>query len=110
MICENCCKEILNVGKKMSTVQQRKAYFGIAVKRLADHYGYEPKVMHKALAGAYYGFIDVKLGDMVIKVPASTTGRTTKEFMEFFDYIQKIAAERQVDIPSPNEPPLVDPE
>ena len=106
MICPNCG---FNDGKKMSSNAQRRAYFGIAVKTLADHYGYEPKTMHKALAGAFFGFIDVRLEDMVIKVPASTTGRTTKEFMEFFEYIQKIAAERGVQVPSPNEPPLVDP-
>ena len=101
-ICENCG---FNNGKKMSTTQQRKAYFGIAVKVLADHYGYEPKIMHKALAGAFFGFIDVKIGDMVIKVPASTTGRTTKEAIEYYEYIQKIAAERGIDVPSPDPCP-----
>ena len=102
MICQNCG---FNDGKKMSTPQQRKAYFGIAVKILADHYGYEKNIMHKALAGAFFGFIDVKIGDMVIKVPASTTGRTTKEAMEYYEYIQKIASERGIDVPSPDPCP-----
>lgn len=102
-ICENCG---FNNGKKMSTTQQRKAYFGIAVKTLADHYGYEINTMHKALSGAFFGFIDVKLGDMVIKVPASTTGRTTREFMEFFEYVQKLGADRGINVPSPDPCPI----
>ena len=103
MICQNCG---FNDGKKMSTNQQRKAYFGIAVKTLADHYGYEKNTIHKALAGAFFGFVDVKMGDMVIKVPATTTGRTTKEMAEFFEYIQKIAAERGINVPSPDPCPI----
>jgi len=106
MICQNCG---FNDQKKMSTTQQRKAYFGIAVKVLADHYGYEKNTMHKALAGAYFGFVDVRLGDMVIKVPDTTTGRTTKEMKEFFEYIQKIAADRGINVPSPDQCPRDNP-
>ena len=106
MICEKCGYDNC---KKMSSNQQRRAYFGLAVNRLAEHYGYEPQIMHKALAGGFFGFVDVKVGSMTFKVPASTTGRTTKEFCDFFAWIQKIGADVGVYIQSPNEPPLVDP-
>lgn len=103
MLCENCGH---NNGKKMSTNQQRKLYFGIAVKRLADHYNREKEIMHKALAGAYFGFVDVQLGNMVLKVPATTTGRTTKEMKDYFEWLQKLGADLGVDIPSPKEIPV----
>lgn len=92
---------------KKRSIQQNRAYFGIAVDKIAEAAGYEPKIMHKALAGAFFGFIDVTIGDMVFKVPASTTGRTTKEFIEFYEFVQKIGAEKYgISIPSPNEIPI----
>ena len=107
MICPNCGYKD---DKKMSTTQQRKAYFGIAVKALADHYSCEKTIMHKALAGAFFGFVDVDLGmGMVMKVPDTTTGRTTREMMDFFSYIQKIASERGIDLPSPDPCPIREP-
>lgn len=102
MICEKCGH---NDGKKMSTPQQRKAYFGLAVQRLADHYGYEKEIMHKALAGSFFGFVDVRIGNTVLKVPETTKGRTTKEMSNYFDWIQRMGAELGVDIPSPKETP-----
>lgn len=100
MICTNCGH---NDSKKMSTPQQRKAYFGLAVNKMADYYGYEKNIMHKALAGAFFGFVDVRIGDVVLKVPETTTGRTTKEMSDFFNWIQKTGAEVGVDIPSPDQ-------
>ena len=105
MICPNCG---YNDNKKASTNQQRRAYFGLAVNKLAEHYSREPQIMHKALAMAFFGAVDVKIGDQTYNVPASTTGRTTKEFCDFFAYIQKIGAEVGVNIPSPKELPLKD--
>jgi len=102
MFCPNCG---YTDEKKTRSIQQNKAYFGLAVSRLADKYNCEKNIMHRALAGAYFGFVDVQIGGLTVKVPASTSGRTTKEFKEFFEYVQKIAAEVGVDIPSPNEPP-----
>lgn len=100
MICQNCGH---NDGKKMSTPAQRNAYFGLAVKALANHHSCHKNEMHKALAGAFFGFVDIQIGPMVIKVPATTTGRTTKEFKEFYEFIQEVASKDGVDIPSPNE-------
>ena len=106
-ICSNCG---FNDQKKMSTTQQRKAYFGIAVKVLADHYGQRKEIMHKALAGAFFGFVDVEMGDdFKLRVPETTTGRTTKEMAEFFDYIQQIAADRGINVPSPDPCPRDNP-
>lgn len=100
MICPACG---YTDNKKIRSLQQNKAYFGIGVARIADKMGYPQKIMHKALAGAFFGFIDVTIGDLVIKVPQSTTGRTTKEFMDFYEFVQDIGTKVGVDIPSPRE-------
>ena len=99
MNCPHCHKEI-----KPRSIAQNRAYFGLAVERLAEHYSVEQKTMHKALAGAYFGFEEVDMGGLIIKVPKSTTGITTKEFKEYYEWIQKLAAERGVNIHDPNEP------
>lgn len=100
MICPNCGH---SDDRKVRSIQQNKAYFGIGVARIAEKMGYERNIMHKALAGAFFGFVDVRIGDEVFKVPETTTGRTTKEFMEFYEYVQKIGADIGVDVPNPNE-------
>jgi hypothetical protein len=92
-------------NKKPRSIRQNKAYFGLAVQRLADHYQVEKEIMHKGLAGAYFGFEEIKIGELIIKAPKSTKGRSTVEFMEYFAWIQKLAAEERIDISSPNEPP-----
>ena len=101
-VCPNCGYSEKN---KPSSIQQRKAYFGIAVTRIADHYSVEKNIMHKALAGAYFGFVDVPVGPIVIKVPATTTGRTTKEMCDYFDWLQKLGADLGLNIPSPDPNP-----
>lgn len=104
-ICPTCHQEI----KKIRTQSQNKLYFSTAVKVLADHYQVEKEIMHKALAGAFFGFVEIDLGQgLTMKAPASTKGRTTREFKEFYEYIQKIASERGLDVHSNNEPPLED--
>lgn len=102
----NICEKCGHINKaKPSSIQQRRAYFGIGVARIAEKMGYERTIMHKALAGAFFGFVDVRIGNEVFKVPATTTGRTTKQFIEFYEYIQKIGAEIGVNVPSPEKPP-----
>jgi len=97
--CVACGQEV----KKVRTDKQNRAFFGIAVQKLADHYGTEKEIMYKALAGAYYGFEEVVIGQLTIRVPKSTRNRTTKEANEFYEWIQKLGAEAGVNIPSPNE-------
>ena len=105
-ICQNCG---FNDGKKMSTGAQRRAYFGIAVNTLAEHYSVEKNTMHKALAGAFFGFVDIDFGGgLIMTVPATTTGRTTKEISDFYTYVQKLASERGINIPSPDPKPPED--
>ena len=96
--CEYCGK----INKTRST-QQNKAFFGIAVQMLANHYSREKEVMYKALAGAYFGFDEIDIGGLKIMVPKSTKKKTTQEFKDFYEWIQKIGAEVGVNIPSPNE-------
>lgn len=86
------------------STQQNRAYFGIAVKLIGDHLGYDREEMHKALAGKFLGFDEVKIGDEVMLVPKSTTHLSTREFNEYYAKIQRWAAEfLNISIPDPNE-------
>ena len=59
--------------------------------------------MHKALAGEFIGWDEVKISNKVVRVPKSTTTLNTIQFSNFFEKIQRWAAENGIDIPSPNE-------
>lgn len=100
---EKACITCKRPFVKQRSGQQNKAFFGIAVDRFADHYGQEKEVMYKALAGAYFGFDEVKMGGITIMVPKSTKRRTTKEFAGFYEWLQRIGSEIGINIPSPDE-------
>lgn len=97
--CPTCKRPFI----KQRSGQQNRAFFGIAVDKFAEHYGQEKEVMYKALAGAYFGFDEVSMGGLTIMVPKSTKKCTTKEFKEFYDWLQRQGAQVGIDIPSPNE-------
>lgn len=99
-MCPNC-----GYSEKPSTNQQRRAYFGIAVKAIADAEGVHKNIMHKALAMAFFGTEDVRIGDKVYKVPATTTGRTRKEMSDYYEFIQDVGAKNyKIVIPDPKKP------
>ena len=90
--------------RQTRSTQQNRAYFGIAVKLIGDHLGYDREEMHKALAGKFLGYDEVKIGGEVILVPKSTRDLTTTEFNEYYANIQRWAAEfLTIDIPDPDE-------
>lgn len=101
MICPKCG---FTDGKKVRSIQQNRAYFGIAVKMIAEQCNSTVAAMHDALAGEFLGHEIVKMpGGKVIKVPKSTKPLTTKEFSQYVEKIQRWAAENGIDIPNPNE-------
>lgn len=84
--------------------QQNRAYFGLAVERIAFECGSNKEDMHKALAGEFLGYEKVTMPDGTIhKVPRSTKSLSTKEFMDYIEKIQRWAAENGIDIPNPGE-------
>lgn len=83
--------------------QQNRAYFGLAVERLAQQCACSKDAMHKVLAGEFIGWDEVKIGEKIIKVPKSTKNLNTIQFNNFFEKIQRWAAENGMEIPNPNE-------
>lgn len=96
-------------GAKPRSLRQNRAYFGIAVKIIAEHLGYDTEDMHKALAGEFLGYNEVKIKGRTVLIPKSTKSLSTKEFMAYAERIQRWAIqEYKINVPSPNEPPLKD--
>jgi hypothetical protein len=96
-------KEIeVTVRKKKAqrSLEQNKAYWGIAVEILSDHLGYERDETHDLLRAKFLSRVDDK-GLMIIR---STTSLSTVEFMEYYEKIQRWAASfLNCYIPSPGE-------
>ncbi len=103
MLC-TLCGQPVNINKKR-TIQQNRAYFGLVVKMIADHLGYDKEDMHKALAGEFLGYRSVKINDKVVQVSKSTKRLNTIEFNEYADRIRRWAAEQGFSIPEPQETP-----
>ena len=80
--------------------QQRKYYFGVVVKLIADHCGMTPQEAHEALK---WMFLQER-GEYMPTV-RSTAKLTTKEFMDYIEQCVIWAAEfLQIVVPDPNFP------
>lgn len=95
--------EMVTKEKVNRTNRQNRAYFGLAVEKLAQQSNCSKDAMHKALAGEFIGYNEVEISGRKVKVPKSTTELNTLEFSNFFERIQRYAAENGLDIPNPNE-------
>lgn len=86
--------------EKRST-QANRYYFGVVVKLLSEHCGYDPDEMHEALAMKFLRIEDCP----VTGVPRRkrTPGCDTKEFALYVDACIRLAAELGVYIPGPEE-------
>lgn len=76
-------------------------YFGVVIKLVAEHCGYEPDEMHEALAFRFLRIED----DPVTSSPRRqrTPKTSTKEFAEYVDQCIRFAAELGVYVPQPHE-------
>ena len=96
-------KEIeLTVRQKKSqrSNEQNRAYWGLAIEILSDHLGYEREEVHDLLRHRFLSHVDER-GLTIIR---STTSLSTKEFSEYYEKIQRWAAQfLNCYIPSPNE-------
>lgn len=89
---------------------QNKALFGHAYKILGQHLGYQAEELHTVFCGEFFGWAEYEVMGQVRKKPRRTTttdenGKRsvlgTKEFSEFFEMVQRRAAELGVFIPDP---------
>jgi hypothetical protein len=92
---------IIRRRKSKRSIQQNRAYFGIAVEILSNHTGFDKDEMHDALKVKFASRTDPVTGLTIVE---STTKMDTKRFIEYYESIQRWAAEfLNCYIPSPNE-------
>jgi len=92
---------VLRRRKSKRSLQQNKAYWGIAIEILKNHLGYDKDEMHHALKVKFASRTDPDTGLVIVE---STTKMDTKRFGEYYADIQRWAAEfLNCYIPSPNE-------
>lgn len=97
---------VIRKKKSQRSLQQNRAYFGIAVEILCEHTGFRREEMHGALKQKFASRIDEKTGLTIIE---STADMDTARFCRYYDDIQRWAAEfLGVYVPDPNEPPLAE--
>ena len=95
---------VVRKKKSQRSIQQNKAYFGIAVEILCEHTGFTREEMHDALKQKFASRVDEKTGLTIIE---STADMDTVRFCQYYEDIQRWAIEfLNVYIPSPNEPPM----
>jgi hypothetical protein len=83
------------------TNPQNRYYFGVVVKLIADHCGYERDEMHELLAMKFLRMED----DPITGAPRRkrTPKTDTQEFMEYVEACVRFGAELGVYVPDPNE-------
>jgi len=97
---------IIRKHRSKRTNDQNAYYFGVVVKILADHFGYEPEECHEELK-LLFNPIQSKI-DPSRTIGGSTTKMSTVEFFHDEDsYVERIArwaaTEHQVFIPPPEK-------
>lgn len=86
--------------KTARTSQQNRFYFGVVVKLLAEHCGYERDEMHEALAMRFLRIEDCPVTGAPRRKRTPQTD--TEEFGQYLDSCIRLAAEQGVIIPDPN--------
>jgi hypothetical protein len=86
--------------KTARTSQQNRFYFGVVVKLLAEHCGYERDEMHEALAMRFLRIEDCPITGAPRRKRTPQTD--TEEFGQYLDSCIRLAAEQGVVIPDPN--------
>ena len=98
---------VIRKHKSQRSLNQNSAYWGIAIEILSNceaFGGYTKEEIHDALRSKFLSTLDPNTGLTKIR---STTDLNTVEFNQYYEVIQRWAAEfLNVNIPSPNEIPL----
>jgi len=102
----------LSIARPERTPPQLRYLFGVAIKMLCDHAGYEKDDVHEYLCGAHWGWKVQNLpGGRTREVPIRTT--TTDEdgnrdvlegdaFWDYVEFVQRVGARHGVVIPDPD--------
>jgi hypothetical protein len=92
---------ILRKRRTKRSSQANRYYFGVVVKILAEHCGYDPQEMHEALAFRFLRIEDCPITGAPRRKHTPETDST--EFSEYVNHCIRLAAELGVVIPDANE-------
>ncbi len=93
----------LSPYRKPRSLPQNSYYWGVVLATFAEHLGYLPDELHRAMAGKFL----VKNPGEKIEVTKSTTELSTVEFNEYIEKIMQLAAEDGCVIPDPTDAELI---
>lgn len=90
--------------RKTRTNDQNAALWGCAYKALHEATGNDPEDLHTFFLGEWSGWDVIDVMGQQRRVPKRRSSKiTTVEFSEFYEFIQRRAAECGYNVPSPNE-------
>jgi hypothetical protein len=92
---------VIREKKTTRSTQANRYYFGVVVKLLGEHCGYDADDMHEALAMKFLRIEDCPVTGAPRR--KRTPKCDTKEFAEYVDACIRLAAELGVYIPEPHE-------
>jgi hypothetical protein len=92
---------IIRKRRSKRSDRANRYYFGVVIKLMAEHCGYEPDEMHEALA---FRFLRVEDDPITGSPRRKRTPKTnTAEFSDYVDQCIRFAAELGVYVPQPHE-------
>lgn len=102
----------LSIARPERTPPQLKYLWGVAIKMLAEHGGYEPEDVHEYLCGSFWGWKPKRMpGGRSEDVPIRTTTVDADgnrdvidgdEFWRYVEFVQRVGARAGVFIPDPD--------
>lgn len=98
-------------ARKERTPPQNAALWGLAYVRLTEVTGYTAEELHHEFCGRYFGWEVVEIFGQQRRRPRRTTTTNeqgerdvlgTRDFADFYSFVQRIAAEACIHIPDPD--------
>lgn len=101
----------VTMHRKTRTTEQNAALWGVAYPALSEATGQPVNDWHEYMLGEYFGWVEYSLFGKRKLRPARTTTTgfngedsklSTVEFADFYDFIQRRAAENGICVPDPD--------
>lgn len=102
----------LTIARPERTPPQLRYLWGVAIRMLAEHGGYEPEDVHEYLCGSFWGWRPKALpGGRTEEVPIRSTTVDADgnrdvidgaEFWRYVEFVQRVGARAGVVIPDPH--------
>lgn len=91
-------------AKKRRSDEQNRALWGVAYKALTDATGNDAEDLHEFFLGEHFGWQVTEVMGQKRRTPLRrSSGLSTVEFAEFYNFIQRRAAEAGYYVPDPGE-------